>query len=220
MKTKALVLALALTISSNTYAGRTQNIFDNGGIALGVLGLIGTMALNDCKAPSPDALDMLEPERNAKFCIDALKRDGTKQESHEFNVLNKSTSSDAYQLRKSLRIERVAAGGSSEPPEGCDAHHIVPKKDERAWAKDYVDKAREILAECNIGINSAENGVYLPRNGSVDAKCEGSSHQGLHNQDYYKYITDKLAQASGNGGCSEVKNALSDIKNSLIQGVL
>ena len=110
---------------------------------------------------------------------------------------------------------------SGEPAkEGCDPHHIVPWNEGRKWAKSYADGAREILDTCDIQIDSAENGVWLPK--SPNADCEGAWHPRLHNKDYYRQVYEDLLDASKSSAdkevsCDRVKEELSRIKDQLIK---
>jgi hypothetical protein len=49
-----------------------------------------------------------------------------------------------------------ADGGTDRPKNVC-AHHVVASGDIRA------EDSREVIFEFGIGINDADNGVYLPR---------------------------------------------------------
>ena len=118
--------------------------------------------------------------------------------------------SNTAKLEKSLE----AAGESR--PKGCAAHHIVPQNENRPWAKDPADKARSILEQCGIDINSAENGVWLPA--KPWAECEGEWHPSLHTKAYYKDIADKLKRSFKKNGCEGVRQTLTDIKNALSEG--
>ncbi len=99
--------------------------------------------------------------------------------------------------------------------DGCDPHHIVPWNEGRSWAKDYTDGARKILDECDIPIDSAQNGIWLPK--TIDAKCEGAWHPRLHNKKYYKAVYNDLYEAkNGEGGsCEKVRMVLKEIKHLL-----
>ena len=119
--------------------------------------------------------------------------------------------SQTKELRRSL-----AASGENES-KGCAAHHIVPKNENRDWAKEDVDDARGILDSCGIGIDDAANGLYLPFND--DAECEGANHRKLHTKSYYEVISRALVNAFS-GGCDQVQSQLKEIKNALRQNTL
>lgn len=134
------------------------------------------------------------------------------QNPDDINLLR---SSHTAELRKGLNDERIASGLPPDP-EDCDAHHIVPKQEGRQWAKQYADDSREILNECEISIDSAENGVYLPGS-KVGAKCSGTYHKSLHTREYYINIRDRLANAYTQG-CDAVYDELRNIKAELLEG--
>lgn len=110
------------------------------------------------------------------------------------------------------------SGMPPEPPENCDAHHIVPKNDARGQLGQYTDFARSILKECKINIDSAINGVFLP-NKREGSKCKGSYHRDLHNENYYIQLSERL-KAAREYGCGEVVNELKYLKIDLINGAL
>lgn len=114
--------------------------------------------------------------------------------------------STTRKLRKNL-----AANGEKDS-KGCAAHHIVPQDESRDWAKDDVDYARQILADCGIGIDDATNGVYLPFN--KDAECDGANHRKLHTRIYYATIRLLLSNARVNS-CDQVETQLREIKEAL-----
>lgn len=119
--------------------------------------------------------------------------------------------SQTKELRRNL-----AANGEKES-KGCAAHHIVPKNENRDWAKEDVEDARGILDSCGIGIDDAANGLYLPFND--DAECEGANHRKLHTKLYYEVISRALVNAFS-GGCDQVQSQLKEIKNALRQNTL
>lgn len=109
---------------------------------------------------------------------------------------------------KELR-KRMAAEGEVAK-KGCAAHHIVPKKDSKFEGN---DESRDILQLCNIDIDDAINGVYLPHNS--DAQCKGSKHRSLHTKEYYKAIHKLLTEASDRG-CDDVVDVMKKIKKDLV----
>lgn len=109
---------------------------------------------------------------------------------------------------KDIRRNMAAEGDAAK--RGCAAHHIVPKKDNKLKEN---EESREILRSCNIGIDDAINGVYLPHNS--DAQCKGSKHRSLHTKEYYRAIFDFL-NASRRNGCESVKDTLRRFKQDLV----
>lgn len=104
-------------------------------------------------------------------------------------------------------------------PDDCDAHHIVPKKEGRLWAKVNADAAREILLACSIDIDSAANGVYLPGKPNA-AGCRGAYHKKVHTNNYYKSVHARLSGANDSDGCSGVHRELINIRHDLMIGGL
>ena len=125
-------------------------------------------------------------------------------------------SSSTYELRKALNEERRSAGLPPDP-EDCDAHHIVPKGENREWALESVTQARGALEGC-VDLDSALNGVYLPGKKNGAPGCEGSYHKALHTRDYYNNLEDRLLGAKSIEGCDGVKSELIKIKNELMNG--
>jgi A nuclease family of the HNH/ENDO VII superfamily with conserved AHH len=82
----------------------------------------------------------------------------------------------------------LAAG--KKPLEGEVPHHLVAHSDWRA------QRAREILADFGIGLDKAENGVFLPQNTkSLNPKGK-AVHQTVHTNEYYKAVEKALEKAN------------------------
>jgi A nuclease family of the HNH/ENDO VII superfamily with conserved AHH len=98
-------------------------------------------------------------------------------------------------------------------PEMVDAHHIVGRMNILAA------KARGYLFAWGIGINDADNGVFLPRYGSTQiAKMPyAPNHQGLHTGTYYLNVTLRLDAIKGMSSTAG-RTVLKTIKNELIAG--
>ena len=80
----------------------------------------------------------------------------------------------------------VPPDGEKPPPYPNAAHHIVAGNDPRA------EEARDILDSFDIGINDAENGVFLPYTELGDA----AYHPSLHTDVYYDTTTQMLQKAT------------------------
>jgi HNH/ENDO VII superfamily nuclease len=94
-------------------------------------------------------------------------------------------------------------------PRGAAAHHIVAGKARAA------EVARRVLAKFGIGINDAENGVYLPCNSKAPCEALGTVHSSLHTNSYYKAIDELLLAARSR---DEVLEILADIRSRLEAG--
>jgi hypothetical protein len=116
---------------------------------------------------------------------------GDVQEFEEAEPGLKRSSSPYRELEKALEVD-----GEPRPP-GHAAHHIVALNDPRAA------RAQKILKDFDIPINSADNGVYLPRLKGEDAgSC--AYHPGLNTEKYHKELYKRLSEATGREKCLEV----------------
>jgi len=79
----------------------------------------------------------------------------------------------------------LEAAGIERPAESA-AHHIV------AGNASQAAEAREILARAGIDINSASNGVFLPRNLSVANPSGAAVHSIIHTNVYYNAVNVAL----------------------------
>jgi len=70
----------------------------------------------------------------------------------------------------------------------ADAHHVVAAADGRA------QESRKIIFHWGIGINDADNGLYLPRTASSNVPGLGSAtaHSGIHTTAYHFAIQARL----------------------------
>ena len=98
-------------------------------------------------------------------------------------------------------------------PDDTAAHHIV------AGSRNNPDAAaaRKILddPENQIGINSAENGVFLPKNTNVANPIGAVVHSTVHTNDYYRAVNQILSGAQSR---DEVIAALDYIRSELLAG--
>jgi hypothetical protein len=101
--------------------------------------------------------------------------------------------------------------GYQRPDIGYQAHHIVPKNDTRA------EKAQEILKEFDdgVGIDSAENGVWLPANSRVTNWFNDVFHSQTFSGNYIRWVVRELSQA---GSLQEVLDTLQGIRDTLLSG--
>ncbi|MDG1331777.1 MAG: RHS repeat-associated core domain-containing protein [Crocinitomicaceae bacterium] len=119
--------------------------------------------------------------------------------------LGLDTSSDALALNNSMDAAGV-------PRPDCDhaAHHIVQSNaTDVEW-----EAARKHMTDLGVDINSADNGIFLPRSGSTDLsnapEMKGTlPHSRVHNKNSKKIITDRIMAATDKKG---VKKALNDLK--------
>lgn len=114
--------------------------------------------------------------------------------------------------RRTLARNLNADSGQARPTNVC-AHHIVASKDSRA------DESREIIFKWGIGINDADNGVYLPRfkNIPVPSLPDAPLHGPIHTTRYYVAVAQRFMfnEPTDTPSCREV---LRGIKEDLVDG--
>lgn len=223
--TSVFVVLLVMLCSQNAYARSDNKGFVSPSMALtgGKLffAAIERSMYTDCQEQNADMWDMDQKDRENNFkCVNVFK------DFHDSSGLNQYKKADALakvsysKLKRALISDSVVAGGAGEPPEGCDAHHIVPEHEGRAWAKDAADRARDVLAKCDIGLNSVENGIFLPNGRKYPPGCVGMHHPSVHTKIYYESLSGELERALENNGCEGVKDSLNNIKQSLMNNSL
>lgn len=221
-KITAILLLISLLGTMNVEAAsRMRKDFTGAGflVAAGMLGL--AMMHATCAEASPDMWDMDKKDRTDQFKCKSIFTQFRDFKGLAIYKQDEAEATKRYpKFIKGLIGERVAAGGPPEPPKGCEGHHIVPQKDKRSFALPYADDLRYILKDCNIDIDSVENGVYLPKKGAQNPECEGKFHSDLHNEPYYRQVFDYLNEAKNQNGCSGVKDTLRFIKDNLSAGKL
>lgn len=130
---------------------------------------------------------------------------------------NPVKASNLRKLKANLRAEAQSAGMPPDPPDGCEAHHIVPDLEGRPGLKRLANIARAASRGC-VDINGAGNGVDLPGRSNGTSQCKGNYHKTLHNEAYYRNISRRLEKAQNLGGCPEVRSEMLTIKDELIAG--
>jgi hypothetical protein len=95
-------------------------------------------------------------------------------------------------------------------PVGHEAHHIIMKKAEGA------EEAREILDKAGIGINDAENGIWLPKDSSVANPLTTDIHSKMHTDIAIEEITSRLREGAKDGP-EGVRRALQEIRKSIAE---
>ena len=97
--------------------------------------------------------------------------------------------------------EALEAAGALRPVESA-AHHVV------AGGAEAAAPARAVLKRFDIGINDAENGVFLPANLSSQNPAGSAVHSTLHTTDYYQTVNEMLSQAASRQDALEVLRTL------------
>ena len=75
-------------------------------------------------------------------------------------------------------------------------------------------RAREILAEAGIGINDAENGIWLPKDTSTVNELTSDIHSKVHTARIIRVITEQLEEGAKDGP-EGVRRALKIIQRTL-----
>lgn len=138
----------------------------------------------------------------------SLSASGSPDPGGDWDDESNNSGGDRSQLRKNMEARGLT------PRAGEDAHHIV------AFEAKAAAPAREVLHRFGIGINSAENGVFLTgsRAGSVkDMFALSHRGSGIHSKSTMKAINTRLAAAKTRG---EAIEALSSIRAGLLRGQL
>lgn len=99
--------------------------------------------------------------------------------------------------------------GDPEPSTPHSPHHIVAGNSPKAAA------ARKRLEDLGIGINSADNGVWLPRSSSSPNPNGLSVHSKVHTNEYYAYVNDLM---SGARTKDEALDVIEHVRQQLIGG--
>lgn len=89
------------------------------------------------------------------------------------------------------------------------AHHIVPKNDPKAA------EAKNILKDFDVGIDSAENGVWLPAGPRVVNWFNDVFHSQTFSGRYADWVVDQLSTA---GSLDDVVATLQQIRDALLSG--
>lgn len=93
----------------------------------------------------------------------------------------------------------------------ADAHHIVAQSDRRAV------RSRLVLFGWGIGINDADNGVYLPKKFSseVAGLKDATAHENIHTDEYYFAVEVRLIDAGRES--ERGRQALHGIKGEILK---
>ncbi len=129
-------------------------------------------------------------------------------EVHTYFVAGREAAPAAWVHNKShseILGENLEAAGINRPSRSA-AHHIV------AWDDPRAAESRAILKRAGVDIDSADNGVFLPR-GSAAARGTGKTpHSRVHTDRYYEEVRRELRIAEKAG---KVRQKLGDIAQRL-----
>lgn len=126
-------------------------------------------------------------------------------------VLLANAANKGYNHRRTLSRNIVAATSKSRPGNVC-AHHIVALGDPEARS------SRALLFGWGIGINDADNGVFLPsKKGGLLDYPDAARHTPRHEPAYHLAVFRTLSlERDVEGG----RGALRSIKAALLSGIL
>ena len=110
----------------------------------------------------------------------------------------------AEKLRNSMN-----AAGDLEPSTPHSPHHIVAGNSPKAAP------GRAQLDRFGIGVNDAENGVWLPRSSSSPNPSGASVHSRVHTNEYYDHVNDLMAGARNR---SEALDVIGHVRRQLQGG--
>lgn len=119
--------------------------------------------------------------------------------------LRADASREVRHSRTLARNIQKATGESKH--EQADAHHVVAAGDKRAR------RSRTLLFRWGIGINDADNGLYLPKKWSsvVPGLDEATAHEVIHTTAYHLAVTTRLVLTKPSNQTAG-RNTLRDIK--------
>jgi hypothetical protein len=92
---------------------------------------------------------------------------------------------DSQRLGDHMRAEGIA-----KPNVNWDAHAMISGSDTRAWL------LRSLLAECEVGIDDAHNGCWLPtrtKHTGQPPYPEAVPHSRIHRHNYYAWLNIRFA---------------------------
>lgn len=168
-----------------------------------------TVAANQITGPDANAYEMrnmlLEARRKARVrythgmtlpaTAEKLRLDAERKVRHSRTL--------ARNIKNATGIERHKE---------ADAHHIVAQLDHRA------ERSRHLLFGWNIGINDADNGVYLPKKWSskVPGLESATAHEPIHTNPYHFAVFARLDDVRGQDAESG-RSVLREIKSEILK---
>jgi hypothetical protein len=127
----------------------------------------------------------------------------------QINPRLSESSTPSERLRAALEKEGIPV------PEGHEAHHMVAE----SGGGKAGQEARDILEKSGIPMDSAANGVPLPRSGEplIGPAAADTAHMGLHTDTYYEEVARRLRNAFNEGGEAAVQGELVKIRRALMR---
>lgn len=90
----------------------------------------------------------------------------------------------------SRRLLKALLEAKKEPLAGEVPHHVVSHSDWRA------EEARKILQKFGVGVDTAENGVFLPQNTTVPNPKGKAVHSTVHTNAYYEAVYEAIKDSA------------------------
>ncbi|QRP65200.1 AHH domain-containing protein [Rhodanobacter sp. FDAARGOS 1247] len=128
-------------------------------------------------------------------------------------VLSANAEDRGYNHRRTL--SRNIVHGTKQPRQvDVCAHHIV------AWRDSAADLSRIRLFGCGIGINDADNGVFLPRFANkLPDYPNAPRHDPHHHPEYHFAVYDKLRDVEP-GDTHQCRATLKSLRADILSGLL
>jgi hypothetical protein len=156
------------------------------------------------KAGEKVAQEVAKRGRFAKEMTESVFQDGKTQE-RELNELEREATlpegthkiqdtanprTSASNKPSAILAKKLERAGDPPPGPNHEAHHIVPFDDPR------VAPLRTSLEKLGVDLNSAANGVWLPRGGQADNVQGAARHEFTFSDEYIAALKDALKGAS------------------------
>lgn len=167
----------------------------------------GELAQND---PSVNPRQLMNSEIIKEQKARVLYKNGRTQTRGEAVLLANAERQD-YNHRRRLSTSIVAATSQSRPSAVC-AHHIVALTDGGAL------RSRLLIFKWGIGINDADNGVFLPAKQVGLPSFPNAAHHSPHHSPAYHYaVFVRVRRSEDVLGC---RTQLCGIKSALLAGAM
>ncbi len=167
----------------------------------------GELARNDSSVNPRELMNAeLIREEKARVCY---KNGITMPTAAE--VLLANAERKKYNHRRTLSTSIVSASQTPRPTAVC-AHHIVALTDKDAR------RARIHIFQHSIGINDADNGVFLPAHqAGMPGYPLAAHHKPKHSPEYHYAVFLRVLRGKDQAGC---RGQLRGIKGSLLAGTM
>jgi hypothetical protein len=167
----------------------------------------GELAQND---PSVNPRQLMNTEIIKEQKARVLYKNGHTQTRGEAMLLANAERQD-YNHRRRLSTSIVAATNQPRPAAVC-AHHVVALTDGDAL------RSRLVIFKWGIGINDADNGVFLPaKRVGMPGFANAAHHSPHHSPEYHYAVFVRVRRGKDELGC---RTQLRGIKSALLAGTM